>query len=104
MLRASPVLAGGVLVVGGNDGGLRAFDARDGHALWTRWLDQPLASPLGKARFNGRVVVVAGTKPLSFVDARSGQTLRQLGAGVASWNGREFAAADETGTWRFWSG
>ncbi|BCM93238.1 outer membrane protein assembly factor BamB [Abditibacteriota bacterium] len=103
VLRASPVLVNGVLVVGGNDGGLRAFDARDGHALWTRWLGQSLSEPLGKARLGNRIVVVAGAKPVVLVDAQSGQLVRQLGAGVVGWNGREFAASDEVGTWHFWA-
>ena len=101
-LRASPVLVNGVLVVGGNDGGLRAFDARDGHALWTRWLGQSLSTPLSKARWDDHVVVVAGAKPAVMVDAQNGAIVRQLGAGTVGWNGREFAASDEMGTWHFW--
>ncbi len=103
VLRASPVLLNGVLVVGGNDGGLRAFDAANGHALWTRWTGQSLSEPLGKARWGDRVVVVAGAKPILLVDAQNGQVVRQLGAGVVGWNGREFAASDEVGTWHFWA-
>lgn len=103
VLRASPVLVGDVLLVGGNDGGLRAFDARDGHALWTRWLGQPLSSPLGKARFNDRVVVVAGEKPVVLVDAERGQVAKTLGSGGVAWNGREFGAGDEAGVWHFWN-
>ncbi len=101
LLRASPVLASGALVVGGSDGGLRAFDAGDGHLLWTRWLGQPLASPLQKARLNGRVVVVAGNAPAVVVDAQNGGIVQSLGEGIVAWNG-EFAASDANGVWRFW--
>ena len=102
-LRSSPILANGVLFVGGNDGGLRALDARDGHLLWTRWLGQPLSTPLAKVRFGERMVIVAGAKPAVMVDAQSGEIVRQLGAGVVGWNGREFAASDDMGTWHFWA-
>ncbi len=101
LLRASPVLASGALVVGGSDGGLRAFDASDGHLLWTRWLGQALASPLQKARLNGRVVVIAGNAPAVVVDAQDGAVVQRLGEGVVAWNG-EFAASDAKGVWRFW--
>lgn len=101
LLRASPVLAGRALVVGGSDGGLRAFDADNGHLLWTRWLRQPLASPLQKARLDSRVVVIAGNAPAVVVDARSGALVQRLGEGVVAWN-RGFAAGDESGVWRFW--
>lgn len=103
VLRSSPILANGVLVVGGNDGGLRAFDARDGRALWTRWLGEPLSTPLSKARWGDQVVVVAGAKPAVVVDVQNGQVVRQLGAGVVGWNGKEFAASDDMGTWHFWA-
>ncbi len=102
LLRASPVLVGKTLFVGGGDGGLRAFDAQTGRSLWTRWLGEPLSSPLGKARFEGRVVVVAGVAPVVLVDAESGEVTARLGEGTLSWNGREFAGADESGTWHFW--
>lgn len=102
MLRASPVLADGVLVVGGSDGGLRAFDARDGHALWTRFGNEPLSTPLGKARFEGHLVVVAGANPLVLVDAHSGEVVRTLGSGTLAWNGSEFAGSDDAGVWHFW--
>ncbi len=101
LLRAAPVLAGGALIVGGGDGGLRAFDARDGHLLWTRWLGQPLATPLQKARLDGHVVVVAGQSPAVVVDAHDGSLVQRLGEGTVAWNG-EFAAADANGVWRFW--
>ena len=103
VLRASPVLVGNVLLAGGNDGELRAFDARDGRALWTRWLGQPLSSPLGKARFDGRPVVVAGVAPAMLVDAQSGKVIKTLGNGAVAWNGREFAAGEKAGAWHFWS-
>ncbi|RYX84742.1 hypothetical protein EON83_08910 [bacterium] len=102
VLRASPILVDGLLVVGGNDGGLRAFDASNGHLMWTRWLKQPLSEALGKARLGERLVVVAGEKPVVMVDAKSGQVARQLGTGNVGWNGHEFAASDEVGTWHFW--
>lgn len=101
LLRAAPVLAGGALVVGGGDGGLRAFDSRDGHLLWTTWLGQSLASPLQKARLNGRVVVLAGQSPAVAVDAQSGALVQRLGEGTVAWNG-DFAAADAKGVWHFW--
>lgn len=101
LLRAAPVVARGALVVGGNDGGLRAFDANDGHLLWTRWLSQSLASPLQKARLNGRVVIIAGDAPAVVVDAKTGVLVQRLGNGTVAWNG-QFAAADESGVWRFW--
>jgi len=101
LLRASPVLVGHSLIVGGGDGGLRAFDARSGRALWTRWLGQPLDSSLQKARLNGRRVVLAGSAPAIIVDAANGAEVQRLGEGVVTWN-RGFAGADTQGVWRFW--
>ena len=102
VLRASPVLVGGNVVVGGDDGLVRAFDARDGRALWTRRLGQALAAPLGKARWAGRAVVVAGETPVVLLDARNGQEVRTLGAGSAAWNGGQWAATGARGDWHFW--
>lgn len=102
-LRASPILVNGVVVVGGNDGGLRAFNAGDGKAMWTRWLGQSLSTPLSKARWGDRVVIIAGDKPSLIVDAQNGEIVRQLGAGAVGWNGREYAASDDMGTWHFWA-
>ncbi len=102
VLRSSPVLVDGKVVVGGSDGVLRAYDARDGRAVWVRNMGQPLASPLGKARWQGRAVVVVGDNPVVLVDAQSGEEVRAFGAGVAAWNGREWAAIGASGGGYLW--
>jgi len=101
LLRASPVVVGGAVVVGGSDGGLRAFDAKSGRKLWTSWLGQPLAAPLQKARVGNRRVVLAGSAPSVLVDAKTGAEVQRLGEGVVAWN-KGFAAADASGVWHFW--
>ena len=80
VMRGAPVVAGQTLVAGANDGALRAFDARDGRALWTANLGAPIyeaARPLVRA--NAIFWLVDGAQT-ALIDAK-GQILRQGGAG-----------------------
>lgn len=84
VLRGAPVLAGHTLVVGGNDGGVRAFDANDGKARWTAQLREPILRPaLAFARGNQAFWLVDGAQTALL--SANGQILRRGKAGHLTW-------------------
>ncbi|MBW3635541.1 MAG: PQQ-binding-like beta-propeller repeat protein [Armatimonadetes bacterium] len=101
MLRGAPVVApdAGVVVVGGNDGLLRAFDGKNGAARWSLELG-------GVARFaaqlvdfeGGKALLAGGDAPTIFLlDPRDGRVLRRWTTpfnadfGVMAMDGMAFA-------------
>ena len=103
MLRAAPVLAGDNIIVGGNDGAVRALNARTGQAGWITSLDGPLAT-LSPVLANGKTAILAATATGQFalLDALSGAVLRR-GAGAALWptlDGKSAIALSESGEWQ----
>jgi outer membrane protein assembly factor BamB len=77
------VAADGSLIVGADDGVLRALSPRDGRVLWARRLGPALRSAPVPA--GGRVVVATrGLRPaLHLLDARTGEPLARLGLGLS---------------------
>ena len=102
MLRARPVLLGPSLIVGGNDGMLRALDADNGKTRWTTDLNAPIRA-LDAANVGGNpAVLVTGERDIVLVDASAG-TILQRDAGLAAWllwDGRGAIITGANGSWR----
>ncbi len=81
MLRGAPLViaAAGVVVLGGNDGVLRAFDLATGAPRWTQSLGGALHFAAQKLLFEGKnALLVGGEMPAIFLlDARDGTVLRR---------------------------
>lgn len=77
-LRGAPVLSDGCVVVGGNDGWLRAFDAATGAPRWAHDLGGAALFPAQPLRWRGApALLAAGAAPLLvLLDARDGRVLR----------------------------
>ena len=102
MLRATPVLFGQSVIVGGNDGILRSLDAGNGKSRWSTDLKTPIRA-LGAAGVGGSpAVLVTGEREIILVDASAG-TIIGRDAGLAAWllsDGRGAIIAGENGSWR----
>jgi outer membrane protein assembly factor BamB len=83
MLRGAPAVAenAGVVVVGGSDSLLRAFDQRTGAPRWTLNVGGPALFAAQVVAFEGQEVLLAsGDAPSIFLlDAASGRVLRRWG-------------------------
>lgn len=97
LLRASPLLiapvgAGksGRLILGGNDGGVRCFNAGDGKLIWQADLKTPISSLIAWKNLNGRdaVLVCNRSGELVLLDGENGSQLRKF----SSW-GERFVGA-----------
>ncbi len=86
VLRGAPVLFGNTLLVGGNDGILRAFDSRNGHLSWTTTLSSPIVTP---AKMAGEISV--------FVRTQSGEAF------VVGLSGGEILRRSSLSKWGAWN-
>lgn len=81
MLRGAPTLveAAGVVVVGGNDGALRAFDLATGAPRWTRPLGGAIRFAAQKLVFEGKnaLLATAEAPAVWLLDAKDGAILRR---------------------------
>jgi outer membrane protein assembly factor BamB len=81
VLRGAPVVAEAqnVVVVGGNDGVLRAFDLKTGASRWTKNLGGPIHFAAQSIVFEGQnALLTSGDTPEIFLlEAESGRTLRR---------------------------
>ena len=85
LLRAAPVLVisgngNANLVLGGNDGGVRGLNARDGKLLWQTDIGAPISSllPLQKADGSAAVLACNRSGELTLLDAQNGAVLRKF--------------------------
>jgi outer membrane protein assembly factor BamB len=69
----APVVAGGLVFVGGDDGAVRAFDARSGASVWREYTGGRIFYPPTIA--DGRVFVGSGDGRAYAFEARSGRPL-----------------------------
>lgn len=69
----APVAAGGLVIVAGREGAVRALDATDGHPRWTAYTGGAITYPPSLAE--GRVYVGSGDGRLSCLEAATGGPL-----------------------------
>ena len=95
-LRGSPLVveALDLVVVGGNDGILRAFDVATGKPRWTSPLGGALRFPAQSLVFEGRAALLAaGEMPAIFLlDAETGSVLRRWSTRYPNSNGVVFTS------------
>ena len=101
-LRAAPILSGENLIVGGNDGALRALQARDGKPLWTKRLGAPIRA-LYSANAGGvpALLAVSG-REIVLLDAAKGEIIGS-DTGDMAWptsGGQGAIITGASGSWR----
>ena len=102
MLRATPLVRGENLIVGGNDGVLRALDARDGKARWTRALKAPIRVIYAAKIGEKPAILTATAREIVLVDAATG-AVRGREDGAMAWpipDGKSAIIVAENGGWR----
>jgi outer membrane protein assembly factor BamB len=97
VLRGAPALFGNTLLVGGNDGVLRAYDSRNGNLSWATKLSSPIVSP---AKLAGEISVFVRTQSgESFIIGLSGGEIlrRSMLSKWGSWNDKSGLDFTESG-------
>ncbi|HVY14295.1 MAG TPA: PQQ-binding-like beta-propeller repeat protein [Rhodopila sp.] len=88
--RSAPTIADGRVFLTTIEDRLLAFNAADGHQLWTHQADNPVTAMLGQAPpayYQGLVIVGFGSGELACLRAESGSVVWTDGLGQASVNG-----------------
>ena len=78
-LRGAPALWEHTLLVGGNDGTVRAFDAPSGRPLWIRRLGGAVTLPARFVHYAGQIVAsVSDGHEIALLDLATGRVVRNL--------------------------
>ena len=102
MLRATPVLFGESLLVGGNDGTLRSLELRTGKTRWTTQLIGPVRA-LHSVNANGGAAILASSgAEIALLDAAKGEVMTR-DKGQMTWpmpDGKSAIIVGQDGDWR----
>ena len=102
ILRAAPVAIGENLIVGGNDGVLRALNANDGKARWTTELNAPIRAFYATKSGEKSAILATTDREILLIDAATG-AVGERDAGVMAWptfDGKSAIVVGESGSWR----